>query len=383
MIRFFTAALCFVLPLVYWHGIQAPGTTTKWIFVSLVVPFLCAFVRGQKWSESHSWGALFLAWSAVSLLWATSLPDGILRLWHFALLGGAFVLGANLTERFWRWSIIAFGLALAINGLLGLAQLFENLGEIFGWLDWPNPLVTTTRFPAGLFVNATHAAEASLMASVALIFINQWVLAGFAFIPFLLASAKGTWAALIILLWWVVYRSKRILALAAIPISILGVLVWVGYIGPGSEMFGPRITLYLNTIAGIFDAPFIGHGIGSFWSQWPVFHDAVIPSHQGTYAWGMRPQTAHNDILNVIFENGLIGLLAAVLFFWSALIRPINGDGDRAAQIAVIVFLLLGLTSFPLYMPATAVFAFLACGYLSRCEVSPRFISPPESRFLR
>jgi O-antigen ligase len=84
----------------------------------------------------------------------------------------------------------------------------------------------------------------------------------------------------------------------------------------------------------MFEAhPVVGAGLGAFWAEVPVFHDASGAS---------TPQQAHNDYLELLASGGIVG---AALFIWFAvaLVREFSrsittSEGfQRAVSLGAII----------------------------------------------
>ena len=129
----------------------------------------------------------------------------------------------------------------------------------------------------------------------------------------------------------------------------------------GSTTLDARIAYWVNSVAHL--TPW-GAGIGSFWAEYPIMN--TVETTIGAYSFDIRPRTAHNDALTVALETGLVGIALLVWFVVDVLFRPVRDNGDRAARLLVVTFLLLGLGAFPLYLPAASTMAALAAGYLCR-----------------
>jgi hypothetical protein len=109
-----------------------------------------------------------------------------------------------------------------------------------------------------------------------------------------------------------------------------------------------------------------GKGIGSFWAEYPAYAKAVIPSPVSLINAKMRPHTAHNDVLTVVVETGVIGLLLALGFIVHVMNTRHRDEESRAAKAAIYTFFALGLFSFPLFVPTTGALFALAAGFLVR-----------------
>ena len=119
--------------------------------------------------------------------------------------------------------------------------------------------------------------------------------------------------------------------------------------------------------------PFIGIGPGN----WPVVFPSVAEpgaSTDGVLTFTLAPRHAHFDLLECLTETGLMGL-ASLLILAVAASRAIRKGvasrdsarriGTVAAAGTLVALVVVGVTGFPLAMPATLTFAGLALGLIS------------------
>jgi hypothetical protein len=88
---------------------------------------------------------------------------------------------------------------------------------------------------------------------------------------------------------------------------------------------------------------FFGQGLGSFYHL---------------YSWF---EHAHNDLLQVTYETGFLGILLFLGFMAYCL-----WSGPLPERLVLLAFLVEGLFDFPLYMPSTSFLAALAAGSILR-----------------
>lgn len=334
----------FLLPLMHIPAFAAPATSSKWIFLSAVIPLILA-CREFEITRAHKIGAVFIVWCAVTLFWAVSLPDGLMRLWQFCLMGGVFCLGSSLSMQQWRRCLTAFSLGVCINIILASVQLM-------GW----DGVKVVTHDPAGLFVNANYLGEAAVAALGVGAYLPHIVV--LLVIGVALSSSKGAVIGLTAVALIHLWRSHKIAAVWVGLICVTGASLYAANLGLNHPDIKPRLILFVNSLVSI---DLWGFGVGSYWSAFPLFHDAVIESHVSVYNFAIRPRTAHNDMLTLGVEVGAIGL---GLFLW--FIREVLRRYEIAAFTVVVSVLALGLFSFPLFTPTTAFIGALAAGFLCR-----------------
>lgn len=278
-----------------------------------------------------SWiGVAFLAWAALSLAWAPFPLDGAWEMLHWLFLTGAFVVGANgMAAPVFEGA--AYG--VAVNSAIAIAQVF---GLTF---------FEQASAPAGLFGNRDIMAEAALVTLVPLLARRRWALAAAQLPALVLPQSRAVLAvgAILALVWG--WGRSRLAAGAACAALIAAAIVVTAFKHLHSDEI--RLDLWRDTWSGV---TWFGAGVGQFY--------ATFPQHAHFFTVLMRPEHAHSDWLEVLYELGPVGLALAGVFA-----VEIGGgnvvDGWRFAWLA---FCGLGAVSFSLHNPTTAVLGFLAGG---------------------
>lgn len=118
----------------------------------------------------------------------------------------------------------------------------------------------------------------------------------------------------------------------------------------------------------------LGSGVGSF----DAVYRSIEPISELDYSFFNQ---AHNDYLETWLEAGWLGAALILGFFvwygrrtWSAWKAPPSGERDlqRAASIAIGVFLLHSIGDYPLRTATLAVLLALCCGLLELSKLSTR-----------
>lgn len=276
------------------------------------------------------------------------------------------IFSCSLDEQQYRSTLLAFCWGVALQAPILIWQYcdvwFGNLG--LQWFEETVFGLTTYRSaPGAFFVNANFCAEAGVIALVIAWKFNSrlWIpCAVMAFLPgsraaFLAIGALG--------LLWLWKRSPRAGIAAGTCALILGSLYLAGSHDQG------RFALWLNSLAMI---SIFGHGAGSFVSEFPLYADAAIKTPSNVYSFAMAPRTAHNDLLTLLAEHGLIG----VALLSSLGRRPSSNPTDLAVLVAILV---MGTVNFPLYLPHGLVIAAFCLGHAYRGR--DRFVVDPDGRF--
>lgn len=335
----------FLAATAYLPGLVAPGDTARWALLSIIVPLLAlSFLPGgRRWGMAHVAMLAWLAWAAVTATWAISLSDALDGLWKACLISGAFLVGASAPCI--RPALAGFVCGIFINAALVLPQL----GGV-------SPVLQTAA-PAGLFVNANYLAEAALLALVAAGSLRMWWAVPWCALAWLAPLSRGALlAAAIVGAAWLWSRSRLWSALALAHGAVLVAAV-VMLQPERSASIGYRLGMWQDTLAAL--SPF-GAGIGNYWAGFPA---VATDASAGVYSFASGPRTAHNDLLTVAFETGVIGALLLAVPVVIALRRR---SVDEPAWLVLVAFLGLGVAAFPLFNPATAFLGALCAGALCR-----------------
>ena len=325
------------------YAFFAPATEPKWYVASLIVP-LAFLLRDRRPFPGDLPGIAFLAWSALSILWAMSWPDALQTWWHWALLAGMVVLGAGCDL---RRCVQAYGAGLAIGLIFVWAQ--------YRGYEWAPEFAAQAGEYPGLLFNSNYAAEASALGLVAAVAFRQWWIVPLALLGLAANPSRG--AGLMIfaaLAFWVWQKNRK----AGVALTILVIATTVGHVawlGLDSGLIAGRLSLWVNSLTLI---DFTGYGIGSFYHAFPLANDALIPTREEVFRFGVYPNTAHNDFLTLAVEVGLIGL-AFFLWFLLILVRQ-PGPG----RYLIIAGMADALVNFPLHVPSTAFLLALAAGHV-------------------
>lgn len=323
-------ALCFAVGLAF---IPGAALSPRWAILLIALPWL---VAAAARSAGLVWLALLCAWSGFSLAWTPMLYDGVDALLRLACFAGAVWLGASL--RSLLPALMSFAAAVLVNGVVMMAQLE-------GWTG----IDARIHGPAGLFVNPHQLAELAALVVVGLAARRWWVTAAACLTPIALTTSRA--AAVALVAGVAVNLSRRLrLALLGGGGALLTIAIAAGFRIASIEH---RFALWRDTVEGL---SLFGQGLGSWYGLYPLF-----ALRTDTLIW--REAHAHNDLLELAFDVGLVGALLAVGFVAVAL-----RGRDLAARAVLVAFVVEGLFSFPLHMPCTALLAGLAAGRLCAAD---------------
>ena len=315
-------------------GAMAP----RWAILSLSP--LIALRMGDTLAPVSIIAILYLA---LTLLWSPDRFMGAYLLWHFIVL--AVIVSRetrDLESVFW-----AIGLGLAINTVFVIMQI-DGLNPVNGTPGLASP---------GLFFNRNQQNCFVALAIVGLLSIRDWrafCLAIFVSLPLWtspiqrapLIGLAAAGAFLFIRRWPLMLPACVILIVGMVfnlvsePARFTGVLM--------------RVETWARMSEGL---TFFGHGIGSFYWASPFM------------------EYAHNDLLQIAYEFGVPGFLAALAFLCYCLV-----SGPIVPRLILVVFAVEGLFDFPLYQPASAFLAAMAAGHIIHARARLRRPFPDSQR---
>lgn len=300
--------------LAYIPGYTGAIIPTQWVVLSCVLP-LALWCRGRM-TLGHWLGAVFLVYAFASATWAADPFDVIWGLWTLSIIALAFWLGSTCIDLRNLWIGLAIG--LTVSSVFAVLQ-FYGIRPVLGG---------TGLRSSGLLFNPLVLGSASALVIVGLLSEQlYWWIPGVA--PgFLLAQSRGAIFALLCGVW-MVYRPKPI----PLIFGVLTVAFLVTSFPSSADLI--RFQLWWATIENL---TLFGHGPGSFLGFFYQPGKALI-----------HPEYAHNDILQLLFEYGL-GAFALIAVFGLGFTQT-----DSTEWPVLVTFVILGLVSFPLYTPLTAL----------------------------
>ena len=321
-----------LLPISYIPQYTGMTVLTGWPILSAFLPFF--FLRRVELTHAHWLGLVFLAYATLSLLWAEVKPQGVWDLWLLYCLAGCFMLGASGRDLRPLYKGLALG--IGVSTILCIPQFF----------GWQGIYVLNSARPAGLFVNPDMLAESAVLVSVALLSVGVFWPLVLTIPPILFIESRTAWvavAAVAIVYFWDIYRSKFVTMVMVL--GLIAALAGIYAVKRADGDVGLRIAMWQDTISGL---TFFGHGPGSFHSLYPEF-----ASRTDTMA--LRPESAHNDFLELIFEFGLGTLPLFALFFW-------GGLGTSPSRYPLAAFSVIAFFSFPIRIPTEGIIGMVALG---------------------
>ena len=325
------AILGFLVSAAYWPWLWSPAMVPKWMALSILAPGLLLY-RQQPipFTGAHLAGCGLILWAAISVLWSWVPLYSLGALWVAVILPSvAFCLGSQ--QQSLRPLFIGAGVGLGASSAVAI-------GQLAGWIDWP-----TINIPSGLFLNKNFMAEAAALVLIWLIAERVWWLAVIVTPCIALADARGALLALGTGLALYLWRKPSWLigGLLAADMVLFGMGMWTHTSATTTE----RIAIWQDSLDSL---GFIGTGIGSY---------GFMPHPLNPDGYSMH---THNDLLELLYELGMIGAGLAALFIWE-LRGPLN-----SARLVLVVFAVEACFAFPSHLPATMALAALAAGYAVR-----------------
>lgn len=365
----------FLGPVPLARGILTSSPAIK-IFLISSTAFFCLQILSLTWAKS-----LHLGYHGIVHLWS-GLAFGLLAMLRIrtpgqvACLLAAGVISAVIVA---AWTIMedakaAYSITVIARRLPDwrgfLAAGLGNSGHIAGWCG-------LFLLPFFLFFGMIRCISSLLIVAallLAAVFVITW-------------SVGSTSATLVSLFLWLLIAAKlrlmepwpwKRIGLAA----ILGALAAAFYLLPHplnphnpsllTKAFGSqrwkdglptRLVIYETTVHMIAQKPLLGWGVGNFTLDYIQQAPPRVRDNPDLRRFaGAFTNDAHNDILQVTYETGIIGLslVLAALLSWFAIIcsllRPQIPLGTRLASLCLgyvcTVFLLDGIMSFPSRLPA-------------------------------
>src|ERR1019366_4068091 len=317
----------FLLAICYNPYIWTAATQPRWSFLAIALPIMiwCNPSSARNHCTlTHALGLTFLAWATLSLLWTPNLPDAFNELIQLLIIAEAFVLGARLNTL--RPIFMGLAAGLAISSLIIISPLTQ--------LVQGQPISIHLE---GLLGNRNMLAEAAVLTAVGCIgYRLWWFIPGLLPAIFMPSMARGALVGGIAAFGiWVWSRSRKLAILLAL-LSIFAIAILIS-LRPSSVL--ERWAIWTDTIK---DLTFQGHGVGSYYFLFPFVNETF----DTTLA---RPEHPHNEILEIWFELGTIGV-----FLFASMVATAYRVADNVSRCVMAAFITIGMFEFPSHVPGTA-----------------------------
>jgi O-antigen ligase len=335
-----SGVLGFLLMAAYVPGIRGAPLVGHWIAGAAVMLVFC-FGPRVKMTVAHWTGLVLCTWLVATLIWAPS-ADGAQAAIELLIVASLFCWGSTLDDI--KPFTIGSALGLAISSVIIVAQEFVNL-HLPHWGG-----------PAALFGNGNYLAEAAALVIVALAVYERWLLIVLLLPALLIPQARGALIAAIVPMLFLVDKLRydpigwRIRFL----VGAMALIAAIVFMQRGLTSAHIRLDYWYDTVMAF---TFWGHGLGSFW-------ETFIDHAHRIYQPADRPEHAHNDVLEIIYEGGAVAAVLLVAFAAAVVARC------RRHPLAppLVAFAILALFGLPLHLPATALFAAVVAGHCVRAR---------------
>jgi|TARA_R100001086_G_scaffold149285_1_gene79289 O-antigen ligase len=342
-------------------GLVLPGSGSgagtwlpRWLAIDAMAILAAVSFIGHRvrLSGSDMFVLLLLAWSAITLLWSPDAAFGSISVWHSAAIAAVFLYARHSEFDFRPWVVLA----------IVVACFFFFAGNKANMAGFGNRTFLAEFLVLGsaVAIGWTHEHYPRLIITIPLLMV--------AFIVLLSVSSRLPWAAVAVLGWMLAGeamggRPWRVFAWGV----AIGINVLVFSFDHWDGSVWSRLELWYNTGAMILQAPWFGHGMGSF----DYVYDGYRAAHVGVLDWSSSvvanpsdfPATPHNEILSLWSRTGLIGLTIGVCLFVRAL--SYSRGADRALLIMAAV---LSMISFPMETAPTSLLIAMVAGRALRDE---------------
>lgn len=337
-----------------WFMSRASGP--RWMTIAVMVPLFFiysdkAFVPDFSKKIIVLFG-IFVGYSALSTFWAISVYDAVERNFQLYLAVLCIIFGVYITSKSWDFLAAGLGVGMWVNFIVGSFQYYEPLS----WLP------QHTKFSA-FFMNGNYLSEAAVVITffimASLLNYRQKL---FLVLPCLgcavMGGSRGAVISLIVTLLVMGIRGskRKVLYLTILLPVATSIATWYVLENKSDPyVLLPRWAMYANTFVS-WD--WFGRGAGSYLSGYATISNAYVQSPPSVFGFATRPASAHNDILTMLFEYGVVGVGIFSLFLGVLLKSAIK----YKHFYIVLAVLLLGLTNFPLYNPTPLFLFFVTCG---------------------
>lgn len=349
-----------------------------------------AIIRSVGWSGTEwAWFALILAASAIFVpYW----PDAGVVKFFFIYLLAAFA--AVQVVRFRGFDLldglIAATVIYAASSVLWAVDPWGAGGAAIKWVAFGLIIIAARRLPSDTPILAAVAAAALAALAAQLLlpvyfagfgnenFATWWFVAAF---PFLIAGFVE-WPRVLSVI--IVSVAGYVVFFNGAHIEAVPIAVWFAYgaVSPGKRprklflaigavicagvLFGiepssidNRLQLWQAAFSIWWANPVFGSGLGGF----DTLFSAYAPAGQSiTNSDVTAAGAAHNDVLQVASDLGVIGAALAATALWTALKRRSGANWPVWALIGIAA---LSFVDFPLQNPAVALLAALAVARLT------------------
>lgn len=327
--------LFFFLTVLVVPGFPAGALVGRWALLAAAAAFL--FFR----CELSPWGWALLAYLGLAA-WIAPVGYEASNLYcHAAMFVVVYAYASGMKDL--RRVAIGLGLGFAVNSAVTVAQHFIDLS----WIPQITP-------DGGLYFNRNIASEGAAMALAMVVGYRLWWLVP-GILPTLAFGSRAPVLALGVVGAMAIWRKSKLLAVLAATVPTIIAVTWLQFHGvsggkaPWLQDLWQRVGTWYDGARGF---TILGQGLGSWIVNFPLYQHS-------SNALQLRWENAHNDVVQIIFELGVVGAVLVIAGLWRLLLSP------RAPEYyCLCVFVLCGGVGFPLYEPVSGALAAACAGVL-------------------
>jgi len=361
----------------------------KYFFWGLIVAALCCFLllerRRFQWKAPHVAMVLLWAWMLASFQWSINIHQTLESFTQWSLIfGTAFLFSFFLTDRKHMkvalWCCVA---SVAIAALLSMVEQYTHLVGIYQGLGFRNAStfgnykfishfsIICLPFFIALFSWSTSVKERFFLFLTLSILGVHFAIIGF--------GAKAVWLGLALNVFALFLYAIRCIPhyKKVLTLAILSLVVTASYVGYQSyQQISPknasssvqqRWVMWGNTWQAIKEKPLLGAGLGTFpviYSKYEDPNDRDLYPTDTSKGWVYFTRQAHNDILQMVAEVGVVGFVLFLLLVGLLLVQGLAvlryGSDDKRRLAGVLLLSLLNLlvlaaVYFPFHQPMSAL----------------------------
>ena len=322
--------------------------TLRWLVVHLAAAIVLTWWAWQGQGpvrDGTTLGiAIVLAWAAVSLGWSEDWRQGLAQWLNLASAAVVFSWLRLADLRLVRWALAA-AIVVAIGFAIVEPRYFAGFGAENPAAEW--------FVLAGVLAWGRWTWPASLLAAGYLVGFNE---SKIELVALVAALGIGAWA-----LWRTKQRDQAVTVLSIAAIAVM--VTWYARTNDLMWSVLDRMLIWEGAVQAFAAAPLSGHGFGSFaYAFGNVSLGAADPK--------IFVGSAHNELLQIAVEFGMVGLAGLGLAFLLFMARV---RFDIAALAALIAVAAASMVSMPLHYPATIALALVVVARLGE-HVRERFV---------
>lgn len=290
--------------------------TLRWV-VAAIGPWLIINSTPIKLSWRAIPLVVFVAYMIASAAWSSNGYDAVEGLIQLFVAGSAFVLGSSIRDP----RPLYIGLAVGVPA----AMLFNGFAPDYDL-----------------------GGEAAAVAAIGVAAWGDWLLLPFPLMALVIGHSRGAWLGILAAL---LFGFRSWLVRGGVLLCSAGILAWKVF----NESFlslTERWRIWQDTWTG---TSWLGNGLGSTWTSFPHY-----AKYQDVLQLG-GVEHAHNDLLEVMFEQGFFGAALAIFAVGAVLCAKQFRTPEALVLIGILAIAMVG---FPLHIPITLFVAAFACGRL-------------------